>query len=95
MVLIRSRPFSWWPNFLRRLLTCMSMLRSNGDKLAAQHFLNQIFSFDYLTGIAQQNFEQIVFNSGEFNYFPRAADIARVAVHFDVADANGFTRGSS
>src|SRR5687767_2230849 len=31
IVLIRSMPFNWWPNFLRRLLTCMSMLRSNGD----------------------------------------------------------------
>src|SRR6185369_2429763 len=61
-------------------------------QLAAQHFFHQIFPLHYLAGIAQENLEQIVFDTGEFNYFTRAPNIPRVAVHFDVTNTNGFTR---
>ena len=72
MVLIRSSPFNWWPNFLQVTHVHVDAAAIERRQLASQNFLHEIFSFHYLARVAQQCFKQIVFDSGEFNYVSAA-----------------------
>jgi hypothetical protein len=102
MVLIRLETVQLVAQLLAQVTDVHVDAAIEGRQFAAQHFLNQIFSLDYLTRIAQQNFEQVVFDSGEFNYFPRAADIrvllsismspTRMVSRAEVVDSTGWAR---
>src|SRR5207244_4187609 len=63
-----------------------------GREFATQYFFDEFFPPGYLSGGAQQSFQEIVFDRGQLDCLTGAMHRARARVHFDVADDQCFAR---
>ena len=70
---MRSLPSLAGPSLRRRLLTCVSMLRSKGENSRRSTVPHHLVTRDHAAGGLQQHVEQIEFDGREVDHGPRAS----------------------
>ena len=90
--LMRSLPSGAGPSLRRRLLTCVSMLRSNGEKSRRSTDCTMLLARDDPAGGAEQQVEQIELDGRQVERIAGAPRHPRALVDRQIADHEPFRR---